>query len=369
MMDTDITPDEGKSYNTLSALTDSSALTFESTKSEVELYNLGASQHMSSFSHRFTNLHFIPSHPITAANSHVFYAIGAGDLKIDVPNGESSTPITLKDTLYALDMTMTVVSISRIAAAGYFVAFESKSCQIKSKTRKIVGNIPAAPNGLYKVEHSLAAAAAAEQVNILTIHRRLDHISADTIRSLVRINAVTGLHLIDSTPTSPLVCNLCNYAKMTRKPIRKESSIPFATSFSNEVHSDIWGLSQLSSLDGRKYYITFTDDHTHFTQLTLLHTKDEALPAYKTFTAWASTQHGAKIKCLRSDCGGEYTGNNFTAFLNSQGTKQHLTTHDMPQHNGVAELLNRRLLERVRALLHHSQLPKNLWGEAIHFVV
>ena len=43
--------------------------------------------------------------------------------------------------------------------------------------------------------------------------------------------------------------------------------------------------------------------------------------------------------------------------------------HDTPQHNGVAESLNRRLLERVHAMLHYSELPKNLWGEATHFAV
>jgi len=121
-------------------------------------------------------------------------------------------------------------------------------------------------------------------------------------------------------------------------------------------------------LGGRKYYITFTDDHTRFTRLELLRTKDEALQAYKTFANWARTQHGAQIKRLRSDRGGEYTGNNFTAFLQSQGTERRLTTHDTPQHNGVAESLNRRLLERVRAVLYYSKLPKNLWGEAIHFI-
>ena len=35
----------------------------------------------------------------------------------------------------------------------------------------------------------------------------------------------------------------------------------------------------------------------------------------------------------------------------------------------MAESLNCRLLERVRAILHHAQLPKNLWGEAIKFAV
>jgi hypothetical protein len=35
----------------------------------------------------------------------------------------------------------------------------------------------------------------------------------------------------------------------------------------------------------------------------------------------------------------------------------------------VAELLNHRLLERVRALLHQADLPKNLWAEVIKFAV
>jgi transposase InsO family protein len=367
IVDADDADDGSKSYNISSVSADSAALT--SARPEVELYDSGASRHMSPFPHRFTNLQSIPPRPITAANNRVFYATGAGDLKIDVPNGTSSTSITLKDALYAPDMGLTVVSISRIAAAGYSIAFEGKSCTIKNKSGKIVGDIPASPNGLYKVEHALAAAAAAEQVDILTVHRRLGHISVDTIRSLVRTNAVTGLHLIDPIPSSPLICDSCDYAKATRKTIRKESTTPLASSFGDEIHSDVWGPSPTSSLGGRRYYITFTDDHTRFTRLELLRTKDEALQAYKTFAAWALTQHGAKIKRLRSDRGGEYTGNNFSDFLKSEGTERRLTTHDTPQHNGVAESLNRRLLERVRAVLHHSQLPKNLWGEAIHFIV
>jgi Reverse transcriptase (RNA-dependent DNA polymerase) len=74
-----------------------------------------------------------------------------------------------------------------------------------------------------------------------------------------------------------------------------------------------------------------------------------------------------KIKRLRSDRGGEYTSGEFDRYLKGQGTERRLTTHDTPQHNGVAESLNRRLLERVRAVLHHSGLPKHLWGEATLF--
>ena len=41
-----------------------------------------------------------------------------------------------------------------------------------------------------------------------------------------------------------------------------------------------------------------------------------------------------------------------------------LVVHDTPEHNGVAERLNRTLLEKVRAMLHESGLPKFLWAEA-----
>src|SRR6267142_1251595 len=79
-----------------------------------KLYNSGALCHMSPFSERFTNYHSIPPHTITTTDKQVFYAVGTGDLRIKVPNGKSSTPITLKDVLHALDMGITIVSVSQI---------------------------------------------------------------------------------------------------------------------------------------------------------------------------------------------------------------------------------------------------------------
>jgi hypothetical protein len=36
--------------------------------------------------------------------------------------------------------------------------------------------------------------------------------------------------------------------------------------------------------------------------------------------------------------------------------------HDTPESNGIAERLNRTLVERTCAMLIQSKLPKNLWG-------
>ena len=87
--------------------------------------------------------------------------------------------------------------------------------------------------------------------------------------------------------------------------------------------------------------------------------------SYKSYEAWLATQFDAKIKHLRSDCGGEYLSNEFSQHLKLKGMEHCITVHDMPEYNGMAERLNHTLVECVRAMLHVSGLPKNLWGEAI----
>jgi hypothetical protein len=101
----------------------------------------------------------------------------------------------------------------------------------------------------------------------------------------------------------------------------------------------------------------------------LLNTKDEAFSAYKKYEKLLETQFGVRIKCLYSDRGGEYLSKEFMAHLKAAGMTQNLTVHNTPEHNGVAERLNCTLLEKVRAMLHTKDLPKNLWGMAVRHAV
>src|SRR6266702_4272133 len=279
---------------------------------------------MSPFRKRFLNYHSIPPCAITTANKQIFYAIGTGDLQIDVPNGSTTTPVLLHDTLHVPEMALTIVSIGCIASTGNTVTFEDKSCKIKNKLGKVIGNIPASTNGLYKVKHSYMASSAGERIehaDIFTLHRRLGHISADAICSLIRNNAIQGIQLLDEG--FPIICDSCKYAKLTCKAIRSKRDAPPAKYFGTEVHSDLWGPSPVTSLGGRRYYVTFTDDATRFTRVDILRTKDQTLSAYRAFAAWACTQHGTKIKALRSDHGGEYTSCEFTQFLQEEVLRSH----------------------------------------------
>lgn len=159
------------------------------------------------------------------------------------------------------------------------------------------------------------------------------------------------------------------YAKATRKPVRKARGGERASEFGDEIHSDVWGPAPNVSQGGKRYYVTFTDDKTRLTAIYFLKSKDETFDAYKKYEAWAETQKKAHIKVLHSDRGGEYMGKAFIVHLKSRGTVQKLTVHDTPEHNGVAERRNRTIVERVRALLHASHLPRKLWPEAARHVV
>ncbi len=145
--------------------------------------------------------------------------MGAGDLQIQVPNGASLSKVLLCDALHAPEMGLTVVSIGRIVKASFAVQFEGRLCKIK-KGGSIVGSIPASMNRLFKVEHVLTgmAAISPEHVDILTLHCRLGHISADSIHTLIRSNAVSSLQLIDDFPS--FTCDLCEYAKVNLEGVQ-----------------------------------------------------------------------------------------------------------------------------------------------------
>ncbi|GAA0166825.1 hypothetical protein LIER_21891 [Lithospermum erythrorhizon] len=73
----------------------------------------------------------------------------------------------------------------------------------------------------------------------------------------------------------------------------------------------------------------------------------------------------SKIKCLRTDRGGEFNSVEFNEYYREQGIKRHLTTAYTPQQNGVAERKNRTLMNMVRSMLSGKNMPKNFWAEAM----
>jgi len=336
----------------------------------VELYDSGSTCHISLYKDKFTSLTDIPPKSFSATNKQSFNATAVGDLVIDVPNGYDTTKLTLTEVLFSPAVGYTLVSIGHLDQLGYSVTFADGTCTIRSPDDDVIGRMPKSQAGLYRVIHTGGddSANAVETVTVMELHRRMGHISPTVARCLAENGLVSGLKF-DLLKDEPTFCEACVYAKATRKPVAKEHAGERAEEFAAEVHTDVWGPAPVQTLGGRRYYITFTDDKTRLTYLHLLRQKSEAFTAYQQFEAWCRTQHGVAVKALHSDRGGEYLGKEFIMYLKAAGTKQKLTVHDTPQHNGVAERLNHTLLEKVRAMLHESGLPCALWGEAVRHAV
>ena len=226
-----------------------------------------------------------------------------------------------------------------------------------------IGKIPL-KDGLYKVEHKALTKTAniAHKVwSIDELHCRMGHISPRAITNLVTKGIIVGVQLdLKSTPT---FCISCATGKMTCKPIPKERTGLRTTKIGSKVHTDVWGPTTPESDDGHAYFITFTNDFTQWTWAETMRNKSDSFSCYKQYKAWLDMQHGAKIKQLQSDRGGEYLSEEFDQHMKSQGTVRSLTTHDTPEQNSVAECLNRTLIEHACAIHDTADLLKFLWPE------
>jgi hypothetical protein len=328
-----------------------------------ELYDSGCSKHISPYRDDFESFRNIPPKTFRAANKQQFSATGKGEMNIDIPNGTGSGKLQLTEVLYSPEVGYTLISIGKLDDLGFETTFANGKCTIRSPDGETVGTVPKTAGGLYRTEHEPGSANAAEILTLDQFHRRMGHIAPETARRLVQKGFVTGVKL-DTSSGDDVFCESCVYAKATRKPVSKLRQGERAAEFGGEIHSDLWGPAPVETLNGRRYFVSFIDDNTRLSYLYFLRKKKEAFAAYKDFEAEAKTQYKAPIKILHSDRGGEYLGKGFELHLRSAGTKQKLTIHDTPQHNGVAERFNRTIAEMVRAFLHASGLPKSLWGEA-----
>uniref|UniRef100_H3H993 Integrase catalytic domain-containing protein n=1 Tax=Phytophthora ramorum TaxID=164328 RepID=H3H993_PHYRM len=131
------------------------------------------------------------------------------------------------------------------------------------------------------------------------------------------------------------------------------------------VHSDVCGPMQTPTFGGKRYFVTFIDDKSHFCVVYLLRNKSEVAAKFAEFVAFAETQTGKRVQTLRSDNGGEYTSGAMAKFCADRGIVQKFTPPYTPQLNGVAERMNRTLVECARCMLEHAGLPKWYWGEAV----
>ncbi|KAG3021508.1 hypothetical protein PC121_g24862 [Phytophthora cactorum] len=171
-------------------------------------------------------------------------------------------------------------------------------------------------------------------------HLRLGHIGHGGLDAIVKKGYGTGINMTSVKQWE--LCDGCALGKQTRVSYMK-SSPNRAKQVLEVIHSDVCGPMQTSTFSGKRYFVTFTDDKSHFCVVYLLRNKSEVADKFAEFVAMAETQTGKRVKTLRSDNGGEYTSGAMAKFCKDRGIEQKFTPPYTPQLNGVAERMNRTL--------------------------
>ena len=96
-----------------------------------------------------------------------------------------------------------------------------------------------------------------------------------------------------------------------------------------------------------------------------LNHKSEVFDRFLEWKAMVEKASGHDLKILRTDNGGEFTSTKFEEYLKSEGIRHEYTIPKTPEQNGVAERLNRTLVETVRSMLIDSKLPHKFWAQAL----
>ena len=332
----------------------------------------GATCHMYNKESMFSNLQAL-STPVnvTLGDGRNLKAVGRGNvvLTMNLPQGKVES-CTLHDVLLVPDLAYNLLSVTSTSKKGKTTTFTEVGCEIRDFKSKLITS-GYREGSLYYLDQGgpiyQACSSSHQNSSKETIwHRRFGHLGAKGIQELAKNKMVSGLNF-DWRQDSGF-CESCVKGKNHRLPFQhstgKRADHPL-----DLIHSDVCGKIGTWSLSRGEYFVTFVDDHTRHVWVYILKHKGEVLQRFQEWKALVEKLSGRHVKTLRSDNGGEYNSREFTSYLTKEGIKHELTTPHTPRQNGVAERLNRTLIEGVCTMLADSKLPHRFWAEALSTIV
>lgn len=175
-------------------------------------------------------------------------------------------------------------------------------------------------------------------------HNRLGHISLKGMEILGKQNLLLG-DVIEEMP----VCDHCMMGKAQR--VKFNVGEHNSKGILDYVHTDLWGPARTASKGGARYFLSIIDDYSRRVWTYSLKSKDQAFDKFKEWQYTIENQVGRRVKVLRSDNGMEFYSSISNQHCLDEGIKRHKSVPYSPQQNGVAERMNRTLLDRVRCML------------------
>ena len=332
----------------------------------------GCTRHMTPVKSEFTSyVEFVKPIPVNLADKSQIYGYGIGNVMIKLFDGSTFVPVVIKNVMYVPKLHRKLLSISDITDRGSTVTFAGRSSTVTINGKTFLfGQRHGKLWLLYCDDEECFVNFVGEVQTKETPkelwHQRYAHLSSTYLDMLQSRSMVDGLSFAHDDEIS--ICEGCIYGKQHRRPFPKASK-RVTTSPLELIHSDVCGPISTPTIGGSRYFVTFIDNFSRYTVAYMMKRKDEALDKFKEYVAMAETKFNRKVVTVRTDNGGEYCSNDFDEFLRKRGTQEERTIPYTSQQNGLAERMNRTLMDKVRSMLYHSNLPLRFWGEALSTAV
>ena len=125
------------------------------------------------------------------------------------------------------------------------------------------------------------------------------------------------------------LCKNCQIGKMGKTSFKRKNYQ--SEDILKIVHTDLCGPIGVESYSEEKLFILFVDDYSRMMAVTYLREKSEAFEKFKWYLARVEKEIGKRLKCLRSNKGGEFISIEFNNFCIERGIKGQVLALGTPQ--------------------------------------
>lgn len=277
---------------------------------------------------------------------------------VKVRFADTQRQATISNVFYAPDIGVNLLSLGTLLQKGYSVnAKGQKTNIIDPFGRKLTCGMQNGNNLTYITANPLSDKLHFTEAkpNAETIHARMGHIGQKALAKLCKAAEVKY---------DKFTCNICLESNARHEISRAKPHK--ASVYLEKVNSDICGPIKPETLGKKRHFVTFLDDSTRYIEIDLLRHRSDLKDAYTKWESRAERQSTNKVLRLHSDNAREYKYGELANYIAQKGIVATFSAPYTPAQNGKAERMNLTLMNRVRAWLNASNLPRYLWGEALY---
>ncbi|KAE8995361.1 hypothetical protein PF011_g16362 [Phytophthora fragariae] len=264
---------------------------------------------------------------ITIADGKKIDAVAMGTVGLKLMDG---TSVTLSDVLYIPEVEGSLISVAKLAEKDVVAQFSKDKCGFRYGDTTVMeakrcGNV-------YKLkivgDEVCHAATASHKEPWAVLHARLGNIPFKRYEQLLTM--ADEVPRIADAPSNH-VCTGCCMGKMREDNFsRNPENTVKSAGVLDLIHSDVMGPMQTKTPGGCTYAVTFIDDFSRHVTVYFMKKKAQVLEKFKILEADMESDTGRKIKRIRSDNGGEYTGRLFKEYLSKQSIRREKTVPYTP---------------------------------------